>query len=101
MEQERRDYLAELFEQEGIKATTEQINFITDEMYAGFEMEGEMQSHRHFGITTSECEKCKRLEKELEDANDKIDSWQSGVEKMTGSDNAIIENGQILIERRY
>jgi hypothetical protein len=91
----RFECLSEIFEELGIVATQEQIKKVVEDFSLHIEMEGEMESHRHFGHK-EKCAECERLKDKLKSEEEKVSIYHKSVCERRKTEDVWIENGTAM-----
>jgi hypothetical protein len=90
-----------ILEELGLSATHEQIATIADDFAAHIAMENEQESHRFVG-SKSECEKCKRLEKQITELESDLNVFRDSVRKrrhLSPGAPVYVEGNSVLYDR--
>lgn len=98
MQQHLIDSMAEIFEEEGVQATPEQIAAIAESFNISLDMEREMGMYQHIS-RKEECPKCKKLEGQLKELQSERDIYHKTMCKVLKTDEVICDGKTILARR--
>ncbi len=90
----RVDCMADMFEEQGIVATREQIEAITKDFAYHMDMEREMDSYAHAGPMA--CDKCKSKDAKLKDLEDELNTFKKGLRRHKKADAVWLEGDTIV-----
>lgn len=93
-ERVRADCLADMFEEQGVSATREQIEAITKDFVYHMNMEREMDSYAHAGPMS--CDKCKSKDAQIKELETEIYKFKKGLQRHKHADAVWLEGDAII-----
>lgn len=86
------------FESAGVIATPAQMEQIGNDIKDGLEMEREMYYNSVVSRTPEKCDKCQKLEREIERLKEEISTYQDSVKTRRNANNVWIDNGRVMYD---
>lgn len=90
------EYLDEIFESAGVIATPAQMEQIGNDIKDGLEMEREMYYNSVVSRTPEKCDKCQKLEREIERLKEEIETYKNSVKRRRNADDVWIEDDTVM-----
>lgn len=94
---ERIEALSEIFNDNSIQATEQQIKQIVEDFSNHIEMESEMDSYQHVGHKEV-CKNCQSLESKLKSITRERDVYHKSVCKRRGTEDVWIEGDSVMFK---
>lgn len=94
----RTEALADIMQEVGVTATTEQIAKIADDYALHIEMEREISHYQHIGHK-EECQNCKRLESKLKETEKENVVFRNSVKQRRGASLVWVEDNEVKYEK--
>jgi len=90
------EYLDEIFESAGVIATPAQMEQIGSDIKDGLEMEREMYYNSVVSRKPEKCDKCQKLEREIERLKEEIETYRDSVKRRRNADDVWIEDDTVM-----
>jgi len=90
------EYLDEIFESAGVIATPAQMEQIGNDIKDGLEMEREMYYNSVVSRKPEKCDKCQKLEREIERLKEEIETYRDSVKRRRNADDVWIEDDTVM-----
>ena len=96
----RADILSDLFEEQEISATREQIEAISKQFYSHIEMENEMSSYYRISTKEKKCYTCQQKDTQIKSLQRDIEIYNNNIKRRLNAESVYIQHGSVMYDMR-